>query len=151
MKITGYIFGLVIVFFAGLKLGFYLAPIEYLYRDAQYKSSILAFEIRALKSGKIDTIIESKEISLDGELANHGSYLKSNLSWLLPTIEGEDNKAISHAVKYRTENPYTGPDHSKPETWKPGVDMNNAFVKDVIRGQKEIEELKKMVLEKYAN
>mgnify|MGYP000403618859 CR=1 FL=1 len=151
MKIISYILGLAIVFFAGLKLGFYLAPTEFIYRDAQYKSSAITFEIKALKAGEIDTIIESKEIMLDGELANHGRYLKSNLSWLLYSIEEENHRAISKAAKYRAENPFTGPDHTKPETWKPGVDMNSTFVKKVIQGQKENEKLKKMVIEKYAN
>ncbi|MCG7941452.1 MAG: hypothetical protein N0C88_21755 [Candidatus Thiodiazotropha lotti] len=149
MKSAVSLISLVVVFFVGLKLGFYLAPSEFIYRDAQYKSAILAFEIKSLKSGNIDMIIESKEINLDAELANHGRYLISNLSWLLPRRSNEDDRAILSAVYYRVENPYTSPDASKPGFWKSGVDLDSAFVEQTIQGQKELEELKGMVLDNY--
>ena len=47
------------------------------------------------------------------------------------------------------ENPYTSPDASKPGFWKSGVDLDSAFVEQTIQGQKELEELKGMVLDNY--
>ena len=88
------------------------------------------------KAGKTEPIIVGMEISLNGELSKHGQYMESHFSWLWPELKSKDDQPIRRAVAYRLANPYTGPDLSKAESWKPGIDMQDDFVKQVIEGQK---------------
>ena len=153
MKYLSYIVTLLIGFSFGVYFGFDKAPNEFRYWDAQYKASILAHEIKWLKAGSIDRVIESKEIELDGELANYGRHLNSQYSWIiLNTIGHSDNsESVAHAVRYRQKNEYSGPDMSSPSNWKSGTDMNSDFVQDVIKGQEENNVLIKQVMDLYAS
>lgn len=51
--------GLSIGFVVGARVGTY----EYLLADGQYKVSVLAHQLRALKAGKLDFVITDMEIS----------------------------------------------------------------------------------------
>ncbi len=138
-------------FCGGVYFGFYMAPHEYLLWNSQYKASILAFELRQLQNGNINTIIDSKEISLNGELGLHAEYLESKLNWLLPFRQPFDRKHIQNAVDYRLTNPYTMPDMSKPSSWKEGVNMEDPFIQEVIEGHKILNEQVEQVLELYGD
>src|SRR6266849_2672714 len=142
-----------IVFVSGIIVGFPLAARiglwEFMLAYAQYKASILSTQIRSIKSGKTEPIVFGMEISLNGELAKHGQYMESHLSWTWPELKPKDDKAIRRAVAYRLANPYQGPDHTKPENWNPGVDMDGEFVKQVIEGQRIEEHYLRKVLEHY--
>ena len=144
-----------VVFLVGISAAFVIGVrvgvSEFLYADAQYKASILASQLRALRAGKTDPIIVGMEISLNGELANHGKYMESHLTWLWPDLKSKDDRPIRNAVTYRMANPYEGPDHSKPENWNPGVDMDNQFVKDTIEGQRILNHYLQKVLKHYGD
>ena len=151
-KAIGLLVGvLVIVFAAGFLLGTRVGVHQFLISDAQYKASILSTEIKALKAGKLEPIIESMEINLDSELANHGRYMESNLSWLFPELIPKDDQAIRRAVAYRLENPYTGTDFSRSESWNPGIKMDDQFVRDIIEGQKLQKKFLRKTIEAYAD
>ena len=137
--------GLSIGFIAGARTGSY----EFVLADAQYKASILAFQLKALRAGKPESVIVGKEISLDGELPSHGRYMESHLKWVWPELQAKDDKAIRNAVAYRLANPYEAPDHSKPETWNAGTNMNDEFVQGVIEGQKIMNHYQDKVLKVY--
>lgn len=152
MKFLSYIVTLLIGFLSGVYFGFHKAPSEFYNWDAQHRASILAHEIKWLKAGKIDRVVESKEIELDASLANYGRHLNSSYRWITEYVAGtpEDSESISHAVRYRLENEYEGPDMSSPSSWKNGADMNSDFIQEVIDGQKENKILIKQVLDSYA-
>lgn len=143
------------LFLAGLAIGFGMGARVGTYQhglaDAQYKASILAFQLQALKAGKPEPALAGMEISLSGEIANHGRYMDSHLKWLWPEMMSEDDQPIRRAVAYRLANPYELPDHTKPENWRPGVDMESAFVKKIIEGQKEMNTYLEKVLKHHGS
>src|SRR5882672_10937111 len=112
-----FLVGIVVGFPIGARVGLW----EFTLVDAQYKASILSTEIKAIKAGKTDPVVIGMEISLNAELAKHGQYMESYLSWLWPDLKPKDDRAIRRAVAYRLANPYQGPDHTKPENWNPGI------------------------------
>ena len=140
-------------FLAGTYFGFRQAPSEFVYWDSQFKASILAYEIQRLKAGKVDSTVAIKEIELDGQLAHFGRHLDSKYFWIMElvlSIPSSDEKAIRNASTYRRNNPHAGPDMSGPQSWKPGMDMNDPFIYQVIEGQKENKKLIQMVVDRYA-
>lgn len=142
-----------VVFLVGIAAAFVLGArvgvTEFLYADAQYKASILAYQLEALRAGKPAIVITGMETSLNGELANHGKYMESRLTWLWPDLRSEDDRPIMNAVAYRIAHPYDEPDESKPESWNPGADMNSQFVKDTIEGQRIMNSYRDKVLRHY--
>lgn len=141
------------IFFVGITVAFGIGArvgvSEFLYADAQYRASIFATQLQALRAGKSESIITELEIALNGELANHGRYMESNLTWLWPHLKSKDDRPIRKAVTYRMTNSYEDPDLSKPENWKTGMDMNNQFVKDIIEGQKILNRYIQKTLKQY--
>jgi hypothetical protein len=137
--------GVVVGVAVGARFGLW----EFKLGEAQYKASILATEIQALRAGKVEPIISGMEITLNSELAMHGRYMESPFWWLWPELKSEDEKAIRRAVAYRQAHPFPGVDHTKAENWAPGVDMNSEIVKAVIEGQRIEEHYLRKVLEHY--
>jgi hypothetical protein len=135
----------------GIPIGARVGLWEFMLADAQYKASILSTELGSIKAGKTEPVVLEMEISLNGELAKHGQYMESHLSWLWPELKAKDDKAIRRAVAYRLANPYQGPDHTKPENWNPGIDMESEFVRQVIEGQRIQEHYLHKVLEHYGD
>jgi hypothetical protein len=134
-SITVLIGVLVIVFVTGFLMGTRVGMYQFLLADAQYKASILSAEIKQLKAGKVASIIDAMEINLDSELANHGRYMESHFTWLFPELIPKDDQVIKRAVAYRLSNPFVSPDLSKPESWNPGINMDDQFVRETIEGQ----------------
>ena len=149
------VFIVFLAFTVGLAFGFPVGTrvgvSEFMLADAQYKASILSAQIKAIKSGKVEPILTAMEVTLNGELAMHGEYMDSHLSWLWPELRSKDDGAIRRAVAYRLANPYQSPDLSKPESWKPGIDMESEFVQQVIEGQRKQQRYLRKVLERYAD
>jgi len=109
MKKTFIVF---LAFAVGLAFGFPVGTrvgvSEYMLADAQHKASILSAQIEAIKAGKVEPILTGMETSLNAELAMHGQYMDSHLSWLWPELIPKDDSAIRRAVAYRLANPYQG-------------------------------------------
>jgi hypothetical protein len=119
--------------------------------DAKYKASILTTEIKAIKAGKTEPVVTGMEISLNAELAKHGQYMESYLWWLWPELRSGDDDSIRRAVSYRLANPFEGPDLAKPENWKPGINMQDSFVREVVEGQRNQREYMNKVLQRYGD
>jgi hypothetical protein len=133
----------------GVPLGARVGLWEFMLADAQYKASLLSSDIKALKAGNTERVVTGMEISLNAELAKHGQYMESDLWWLWPELKSSDDGPIRGAVAYRLANPYEGPDLAKPENWKPGIDMQDRFVRDVVEGQRIQREYMHNVLQRY--
>ena len=88
---------------------------------------------------------------LNAELAKHGQYMESNLWWLWPELRSSDDGPIRKAVSYRLANPFEGPDLAKPENWKPGIDMQGSFVREVVEGQRAERKYMDKVLQSYGD
>ncbi|MCP5146252.1 MAG: hypothetical protein H6978_15695 [Gammaproteobacteria bacterium] len=136
-------------FFVGTRVGVY----EFIKSDAQYKASIIAHEITALRGTRRDEMIQAKEVMLDGELANHGKYMESWLKWLWYSPY-RDDRPIEYAANYRKEHPY-----ELPNTSDPGESRNTseytreeleAFAQELRLGEIENRRLVRLVLKTYA-
>lgn len=134
-------------FWIGLRTG----AQEFQFADAQYKASIVAFQLERLSGGDIATLDTLMQIELDYQLALHGEYLDSNWRWMWPEAASPTDREIKHAVNYRLHHPFTEPDMSSPASWKTGVEMNDPFVLEVIAGQRHNKELIAKVLAKYGD
>src|SRR5215831_13782517 len=144
-----------LAFAVGLAFGFTVGTrvgvSEFMLADAQYKASILSAQLKAIKAGKVEPVLTAMEVSLNAELAMHGEYMESHLSWLWPELRSKDEGAIRRAVAYRLANPYQIPDLAIPENWKPGVDMESEFVQQIIENKRTQERYLRKVLEHYAD
>ena len=149
MKVLISILIFIIGFASGTYFGFVKAPHEYQYWNSQYKASLLAFELEALKNGR--NLQPLKEIELNSELAYFGKYMESNFSWVFPYLTGIefDPKSIKKAVEYRVNNPFHNPDLSSPDSWKKGMDMEDSFVIETIEGQIIHNSLVQKVINEY--
>jgi hypothetical protein len=139
----------VLGFFSGSRIG----VSEFLKADAQYKASILAHQIIGLKGPRRDDILEAMEISLNGELANHGKYMESYWTWLRYELH-RTNEPIEFAANYRKNNPYEAPDVSDPSKWQNTEDYSpetlEQFANQLREGQTEGRRLINLVLDRYA-
>jgi len=135
----------------GVPIGARIGLWEFMLADSQYKASLLASDIKALKAGDSERVVTAMEISLNAELAKHGQYMETHLWWLWPELRSSDDRPIRGAVAYRLANPYQGPDLEKPENWKPGMDMQHPFVREVIEGQQIQREYMRRVLQHYGD
>jgi hypothetical protein len=141
------VLGMLLGFVAGARFGTY----EFTLATAQYNASLLTYQIKALKAGKSQAIIEAMEISLNGELAKHGRYLESHLTWLWPELRSPGEDAIRMAVAYRLANPYQRRDLSEPASWQEGVDMESEVVKHAIERQMMLQHHVAKVLTHYGS
>jgi hypothetical protein len=123
---------------------------QFLFADAKYRATILAFQLENLKRQNLAGLEGVMQIDLDHQLALHGEYLESHWKWLWPQPTPQPpDREIKHAVRFRLDNPYTEPDLSSPGSWKVGVDMDSPFIVDVIAGQRRNKELIAKVLATY--
>ena len=142
---------LLFVFLAAFLLGTRVGVSQFLLSDARYRASILSGELKLIKAGKVHVIADAKEIELDGELANHGRYMESHFAWLFPELIPKDDQAIRRAVAYRLENPYEPVDFSDPKSLKPGVNMEDKFVRDLIEGQRLQKQYAQKTIDAYGD
>lgn len=135
----------------GVPLGARIGLWEFALADAQHKAARLSYDLAAIKAGRTENLISGMEISLNSELSLHGQYMESRLWWLWPELQSDDDSHIRTAVAYRLANPYEGPDLAKPENWKPGLDMDGRFVREVVEGQRIQREYMHKVLQHYGD
>ena len=111
-----------------------------MFSDGQYKAAVLVFEIKALRSGRLNQIIETKEAMLNSEISNHGAYMESSYQWLWPYQLERNDKPIEQAVLYRLSNPYDPPALTNTDNWRPEVGLESTealqFLEDLKEGGK---------------
>lgn len=103
--------GVAAAFVAGARIG----GNELLYADAQYKAALLAWQLHNLRNGRSAAVITRLENSLDAELARHGKYLESRLTWLWPDLKAGDEAAIRDGVTYRLSYPHEAEEDVKAD------------------------------------
>lgn len=145
------LFGVIIliVFVAGFYSGARVGAHEFLLANSQYEASVLAYQLQALRAGNVETIIETKEIELDGKLAQHGRFLEGYFRWLWSSYFPSDTRSIRSAVRYRVDKPFDGPDFTNPDSWNPGIKMDEPFVQETIEGQEMLNHYKEKVINLY--
>ncbi len=76
--------------------------------DSTAKASLLTFELQALREGNVKTIIEAKEIELDGEVVRATELLRAGRPWIFwPNYEYERDheRYLKRVASYRQEYP----------------------------------------------
>jgi hypothetical protein len=134
-----------VAFVAGLWVG---AP-AFQMGDAQYRASIIAYQLRMIEQQQISELKQALEIELNSRLADHGRFLSSPIPTALLRLPSVNSSAIQNAAQYRKSHPFLEPNLSSAASWSPGIDMNTAVVRDEITGQKENQRLIESVLERY--
>jgi hypothetical protein len=94
-----------LLLFIAFKIGVHVGTYESWLMDSSAKASLLVGELRAIRGGKAEKLIEPKEIELDGAITQALRFRDSGLSWLFyPFAEGYDHdRYLRSAAGYRKE------------------------------------------------
>ncbi len=104
MKVTQ-IFVILITLVIGFICGTVTSTFALEFLDSSAKASLLTYELRQLRNGKIEEIISSKESELEGAVYNHARYLDgvyNMLTWPI-SMQYDHKKYIQTVLKYRNE------------------------------------------------
>jgi len=112
---------------AGLKIGVHVGQREFLLQEGSVKSALLVHELRALRGGHAEKLIEAKEVELDGEIVKALEFRDSGHPWLLWPLDGgyEHTRYLRSAAKYRTEYPAAVPELQFGEKTPMADEMNS--------------------------
>ena len=99
--------GLFISFIAGTRVG----VDQHLRMDSSLKAAKLVLELRALREGRGQSLIEHKEIELDGDIVSAIAFQDSGVPWLFwPYGHDVDHKpSLSISARYRKQFPAVVP------------------------------------------
>jgi hypothetical protein len=125
-------------FFVGAKDG----VLQFFLLDSSAKASLLTYELQSLRAGNAKTIIEAKEIQLDGEVVRFAAYRREGRPWVffLENWEERDhNKYMKRVAAYRKQYP----------PFIPTVDFgtNNPMKEDKDEMEKYAQEVKDVTAE----
>jgi hypothetical protein len=122
-------------FFAGVRAAVW----EHYLRDSSAKASVLTHELRILRAGKTDMLIEAKEAELDGEIYTFGRYLEEGRPWVFwPESSAYDHdKYMRNVAAYRKQYPAVAPTRD-PGKDNPNAEQMRSYARDVARRTQEI-------------
>jgi hypothetical protein len=105
---------IIIAFVGGVYAGVLLGVVEFQKLDSSAKGSVLTAELRALRAGNVDKVIEGKEIELDGSLVSALKFQESGMPWLFwPYMHSWDHTpSLRRIAQYRKEYPPVVPKHA---------------------------------------
>lgn len=130
----GIAIGFALSFVAGLRIGVTVGVDQFLKMDSSAKASVLTSELRALRAGNVDKIIETKEIEVDGNVVSALEFQESGMPWLFWPNDRAWNhvRSLGYVAQYRRQYPPVVPKLQPPvESPDPG-DLRG-FAKDVER------------------
>jgi hypothetical protein len=96
--------GLVSGFAVGVREG----VTQFFLLDSTARASLITFELQALRKDNVETIIEAKEIELDGEVVRATELLREGRPWIFwPSFEYERDhtRYLEKVASYRQEHP----------------------------------------------
>ena len=123
-------------------LGLYLGAENYLFANSQNQAIVLSNELRMLRNGNTQDLIQIKESSLTGQIELHNRYLNNNFNWFFQEITQNSERNMKAAINYRLEHPY-----KFPEWWKDG--WKGDITEDMKLRVSEINEAQDRMIEKY--
>src|SRR5690242_18867690 len=85
--------GLALSFAVGVRVGVVVGLEQFVNMDASAKASVLTSELRALRAGNVEKIIEMEEIEVDGNVVHAIEFQRSGLPWLF----WPENRYLDHA------------------------------------------------------
>jgi hypothetical protein len=99
--------GIVVAFVAGLYAGVILGVDQFQKLDSSAKASVLTGELRALRAGDVEKVIQSKEIEVDGGVVRALEFQESGMPWLFwPYMHSWDHTpSLQRIANYRKQYP----------------------------------------------
>lgn len=100
-----------LLLFITFKIGVHVGAYESWLMDSSAKASLLVGELKAIRGGRAEKLIEPKEIELDGAITQALRFRDSGPSWLFyPFAEAYDHdRFLRFAAAYRKEYPSPTP------------------------------------------
>ena len=99
--------GLIAAFAGGVYVGVIVGVHQFQKLDSSAKASVLTTELRALRAGDVEKIIEAKEIEVDGSVVSALAFQKSGMPWLFwPYMHSWDHTpSLKRVAQYRKQYP----------------------------------------------
>ena len=135
----------VAVFAAGLYVGVIVGVNQFHKWESAARASVLTTELRGLRAGNVDKIIQVKEIELDGDVVSAVEYQKSGFPWLFwPYAPSYDQaQTLKRVAQYRKQYPSVAPQMAPPPGARDPADLRG-FAHDV-------SESTKVLIRRYGN
>jgi hypothetical protein len=124
----------VVGFAAGVYFGVILGIDQFQKLDSSAKASVLTGELRALRAGDIEKVIQTKEIEVDGNVVAALMFQESGMPWLFwPYAHSLDHTwSLKRVARYRKEYPPVVPKLVSTTDSHEGYDPR-PFAQDVTR------------------
>jgi hypothetical protein len=102
---------LIVAFVGGVYAGVWLGVDQVLKMDSSAKASVLTSELRALRAGDVEKIIQTKEIEVDGGVVSAIAFQESGMPWLFwPYMHYWDHtQSLKRIAQYRKQYPPIAP------------------------------------------
>lgn len=107
MQLTVLVVGLVVLFAAGTRFGAMLGVDQYVKMDSSVKAALLVAELRVLRSGNGQSLVQVKEIELDGSIVSALKFQDSGMPWLFwpHGDEIDHTRMLRDVAAYRKQIP----------------------------------------------
>jgi len=121
-------------FAAGIYVGAFVGVKQFHEWESAAKASVLTSELRALRAGDIDKIVQTKEVELDGAVVSAVTYQQSGFPWLFwPYAPSYDQtQSLKRVAQYRKQYPPVAPKIAPPAGASDPADLRG-FARDVNR------------------
>jgi len=102
---------LILAFAGGVYIGVIVGVDQFQKLDSSAKASVLTTELRALRAGEVEKIIQIKEIEVDGSVVNALAFQESGMPWLFwPYMHSWDHtRSLKRVAQYRKQYPPIAP------------------------------------------
>ena len=128
---------LVVAFAGGVYVGVILGIEEFQNFESSAKASVLTTELRALRAGNVERIIQTKEVEVDGNVVRALAFQESGMPWLFwPYVHSWDHTpSLKRVAQYRKQHPPIAPTIAPPAGTDDPADLRG-FADEVTRSTK---------------
>jgi hypothetical protein len=115
-------------FTLGLKIGVHVGQQQFSLMESAVRAALVSGELRALRGGKAQQLISSKEIELDGLIVHALTFQEQGHPWLFWPFDEpyEHTRYLQYVAAYRNEHPAVIPELPVSAS-SPDVHEANAF------------------------
>ena len=101
----------IVAFTCGVYVGVFVGVDQFQKLESSAKASVLTRDLRALRAGHIETVIQTMEIEVDGSVVSALAFQESGMPWLFwPYIHSWDHTpSLKRVAQYRKQYPPVAP------------------------------------------
>lgn len=135
----------IVAFTSGVYVGVFVGVDQFQKLDSSAKASVLTRDLRALRAGHIETVIQTMEIEVDGSVVSALAFQESGMPWLFwPYMHSWDHApSLKRVAQYRKQYPPVAPTLAPAPGTDDPVDLRG-FAKEVTRSTE-------VLIERYGN